>query len=155
MELVGFCKIEEYEKNEVITLFNSDVQPRLLECDDIAKETQSNIKDEIRKLADSGFETQSEGNIIRVPHILRLNQRSEQFLYCAKSTLRELAKIFGIFFSKEFKKARYDRVAVWAKGEFGEDSDLAQVLQQDHDRWIKHLVAMRNAVEHPEDHSGY
>ena len=46
-------------------------------------------------------------------------------------------------------------MVAWASKEFGDDSELTRILKQDHDLWIKKLVAMRNAVEHPGGHSGH
>lgn len=93
--------------------------------------------------------------MVEVPHVIRLTPRVEQFLYCAKSALRDLARIFDLFFGKSFGAARYDKIIKWAEEEFGNDSELARVLRQDHNLWIKKLVAMRNAVEHPGGCSGY
>ncbi|MGC9534381.1 hypothetical protein [Vibrio atlanticus] len=108
----------------------------------------------VEELNENGLITQSQGRVIEVPHLIRLEQRVEQFLYCAKSALRDLSKLFGLFFGKEFNEARFDKIHSWAVDKFGEDSELAMLIKQDHDLWIKSVVAMRNAVEHPGGYSG-
>jgi hypothetical protein len=138
-----------------MTLFHDHIQKQLLECDQIAQDISREILDIGVKLEEEGLKTQANEKVIEVPHLIRLNPRVEQFLYCAKSSLRDLAQIFGLFFGKSFDEARYDKIYRWAEEEFGKDSDLARITRQDHDLWIRKLVAMRNAVEHPGGHSGH
>jgi hypothetical protein len=154
-QLLNFSKLNKEQKDKVLGLYNSEVQPRLLECDDISQQISSEILEVANNLKEKGFVTQSQGRVIEVPNLLRLEQRLEQFLYCAKSALRDLSKIFNCFFETDFNEARYDKILKWASKEFGEDSDLAKVIKQDHDLWIKQIVSMRNAVEHPGGYSGY
>ena len=154
-DLIQFCRIDKTKRDEVLALYHDKVQRRLLECDDIAQEISKEILEIARNLEEEGFAIQSQGRVIEVPQIIRLEQRVEQFLYCAKSALRDLAKIFGVFFDKEFSEARYDKVYAWAKKQFGDDSELTKIIKQDHDLWIKQVVNMRNAVEHPGGHPGH
>lgn len=153
-ELIQFCQIDKQTKDDVFALYHSEVQPKLLECDDIAQAISSEILQISMELEKKGFITQSGGRVLEVPFLIRLDQRLEQFLYNAKSTLRDLAKIFELFFGKKFNEARYDKILKWSVQEFGKDSELSKVIRQDHDLWIKRLVDMRNAVEHPGGFSG-
>src|SRR5690606_9601225 len=98
---------------------------------------------------------QSHGRVVEAPYLIRLEQRVEQFLYCAKSALRDLAKIFSIFFDVKFSEARYDKIHTWAAEKFGTDSEIAKLIKQDHDSWIKRIVMMINAVEDPGGYSGH
>ena len=154
VELLQFSSLDKNRQDEVFALFHGEVQPRLLECDDIAQEISKEIMAIANELNESGLITQSQGRVIEVPNLMRLEQRVEQFLYCAKSALRDLSKLFGFFFAKEFNEARFDKIHSWAVDTFGEDSELAVLIKQDHDLWIKQVVAMRNAVEHPGGFSG-
>lgn len=154
-ELVKFVYMTKDKKDEIFALFHGEIQPRLLECDDISKEILKEISDVYSQLKEKGFTTQSNGRVIEVPHIIRLDQRIEQFLYSAKSALRDLAKIFNIFFDKKFTEARYDKVLEWVSDEFGEECNLTQTIRDNHDSWIKKVVSMRNAVEHPGGYSGH
>jgi len=154
-ELIKFCSRGEDFNNSVFSLFHEKVQKHLLECDQIAREIHQEVLDIDAEIGDEGIKTQADGRVIEVPHVMRLVPRVEQFLYCAKSALRDLAEIFELFWGKKFEGARYDKIIAWAKEEYGDDSELVRLLEQDHDQWIKKLVAMRNAVEHPGGYSGY
>lgn len=154
-ELIKFCPRGDDFHKSVLSLFHDHVQKNLLECDQIAQDISREVIEIAAELGDKGLKTQAEGRVIEVPHISRLIPRVEQFLYCAKSALRDLAKIFDLFFEKKFDAARYDKIIEWANSEFGEDSELVGILKQDHEVWIKKLVAMRNAVEHPGGYSGH
>lgn len=154
-ELIKFCpRGEEFHKS-VLSLFHDQVQKHLLECDQIAQDISKEVLEIDAELGSDGLKTQAQGRVIEVPHIIRLTPKVEQFLYCAKSALRDLAHIFDLFFEQKFDAARYDKMVTWASKEFGDDSELTRILKQDHDLWIKKLVAMRNAVEHPGGHSGH
>ncbi|SEA84448.1 hypothetical protein SAMN05660420_03386 [Desulfuromusa kysingii] len=154
-DLVNFCNFSKEKKEELFAIFHSGVQPKLITCYEvfisISKECR-NIEDTVNT---EGLNIQSQDRVIEVPHLEGLESKIDQFLYSAKSCLRELAKIFGLFFGKEFSEARYDQVKEWATKEFGEASELAKIISQDHDLWIKKLVSMRNAVEHPGGYSGH
>ena len=69
--------------------------------------------------------------------------------------LRELTKIFALLFEKKFDEARYDKVLNWVKNKFGNESKIVKIINYDHDTWIKKLVSMRNAIEHPVGYSGH
>lgn len=154
-ELVKFVDITNEKKDEIFALFHGEIQPRLLECDDILQQITKEVLEVSSQLKEKGFKTQSKGRVIEVPYIIRLDQRIEQFLYSAKSALRDLAKIFDIFFNEKFTAARYDKVLAWAENEFGQESDLVQTVKDNHDLWISKVVSMRNAVEHPGGFSGH
>lgn len=154
-ELIKFCPRGDDFHKSVLSLFHDSVQKNLLECDQIARDISKELLEIDARLGERGLRTQAQGRVIEVPHITRLIPRVEHFLYCAKSALRDLASIFDLFFGKKFDAARYDKIIEWANAEFGEDSELARILKQDHDLWIKKLVSMRNAVEHPGGYSGH
>lgn len=154
-EVIQFCAIDKSKQEEVLALYHDEIQPRLLECDDISQEISKEILDILKRIEQEGIATQSHGRVIETPYLIRLEQRVEQFLYCAKSALRDLAKIFSIFFDAKFSEARYDKIHTWAAEKFGSDSEIAKLIKQDHDLWIKRIVMMRNAVEHPGGYSGH
>jgi len=136
-------------------LYNNSVQRLLLECDKLAQEISKEILDVVESTNTNGLKIQSHGRSIHIPQIMRLESRIEQFLYSAKSMLRDLTKIFDLFFEKKFTEARYDKVLTWAIHEFGSESELAQIIDYDHEAWIKKLISMRNAIEHPGGYSGH
>lgn len=154
-ELIQFCNTSKENKVKVFELYNLKVQRRLLECDKIYREIKEETIEVRKTIAKNGFNIQSGGRSIHVPQIIRLDERVESFLYSAKLTLRDLAIIFNILFEKDFdNEARYDNVYKWAEDCFGSESNLFQLVKGDHDIWIRKIISMRNAVEHPEGRSG-
>jgi len=152
-DLVQFSGLSETDRDRIVELYHGRIQPRLLECDDISQEIVKEIFDIASELDKNGFKIQSDGRVIEVPHLIRLEQRVEQFLYSAKAVLREIAKLFEIFFGKTFTEPRFDKVVSWLEAEFGKDEKIAGMVQ-DHKSWIKDLIDRRNAVEHPDGNVG-
>lgn len=153
-ELVKFCPRGEPFHKSVLSLYHDLIQKHLLECDQIAQSLAQDMLRINEELKVKGIQTQAQGRVIEVPQVLRLVPRVEQFLYCSKSVLRDLATVFNLFFGKSFQDPRYDKIILWAEKEFGPECELARMLREDHDLWIKQVIAMRNAVEHPGGYSG-
>jgi hypothetical protein len=154
-ELIRFCSIVKDVKDKVIVLYHDRVQPRVLTCDEITQEISSEILAIAEELNAKGFNVQSHGRVIEVPHLTKLEPRVEQYLYSYKSALRELSAIFNIFFGTEFNEARFDKIIKWSVDYFGEENELSRLLREDQGLWIQKVVSMRNAVEHPGGYSGY
>ena len=72
-----------------------------------------------------------------------------------KSALREIAGLFSSFFGEQFSEARYDKIHKWCVQQYGAKDDLSKLIEQDHELWIKQIVRMRNAVEHPGGYAGH
>jgi len=153
-ELMDFSTLSKEKKEELLLLLHEQIMPRLLTCDTISRRVVQAIEDAVSNVKKHGLPTQAQGRVVDVPHIANLEQDVEQFLYSAKSVLRDAAKMFKIFFDKEFPGARYDRVLAWAIENFGEQNELVRVLREDQELWIRRIVDMRNAVEHPGGHAG-
>lgn len=154
-ELVGFCtSIDKKVKEEILELFHNKIQPRVITCDEISQEITKEIMSIANSLDENGFNIQSQGRVIEVPHLTNLEPRIENYLYSYKSALRELSKLFNIFFQTEFNEARYDKILKWSIENFGEDNELSRLIKEDHGLWIQKVIAMRNAVEHPGGYSG-
>jgi hypothetical protein len=154
-ELIQFCSIEKDVKDKVIELYHDRIQPRVLTCDEITQEISSEILTIAEELNAKGFDIQSQGRVIEVPQLTKLEPRVEQYLYSYKSALRELSAIFNYFFGTEFNEARFDKILKWSVEYFGEENELSRLLKEDQGLWIQKVISMRNAVEHPGGYSGY
>jgi len=154
-ELIKFFPISEKQREDIFGIFHQKIQPRLLQC----YELKENLLSELTKIGDEfkkeRVSTQSFGRVATVPQVMRLSENCENYLYNAKSFLRDLARIFEPLFGKKFTEARYDKIYEWSKSQFGENDNLTAIIKQDHDLWIKKIVSMRNAVEHPGGYSGH
>jgi hypothetical protein len=154
-DLLGFSNLSKEQKEEVLVLYHEQVMPRLLTCDTISKRVVERTETIVASIKARGLVTQAQGRVVEVPQVQDLDQDVEQYLYNAKSVLRDAAKILKIFFNEDFQDARYDKVIPWGETKFGPDSEFVRVLREDQDLWMRRLIRMRNAVEHPGGHSGH
>ena len=154
-DLVQFCSIKKDLKDKVFELYHDRIQPRVLTCDELTQEISSEILAVAEELNEKGFDIQSHGRVIEVPHLTKLEPRVEQYLYSYKSALRELSAIFNHFFGADFNEARFDKIHKWSIDYFGEENELSRLLKEDQGLWIQKVISMRNAVEHPGGYSGY
>jgi hypothetical protein len=154
-ELIKFYPLSKKQRDETLKVYFEKVQPRLLRCYELKESLfleLSRIGDDFNK---EWIRTQSSGRVATLPQVMNLSETCENYLYNSKSCLRDLAGIFEPLFGKAFTKARYDKIYEWSKGKFGEEDRLTAIIKQNHDLWIRKLVAMRNAVEHPGEYAGY
>lgn len=151
-ELLKFYHLTERQKQDVFGLMFSDIQPKLLTCFGIADKIAKQVAEEQQKIREGKVEVQ--GSAYRIPNIFNLRSDVETFLYQAKSVLRDLTRLFLILFSKDFgNQAHFDSVLAWSKEKFSEEHPLTAMLKTDQ-AWIKKIIRMRNAVEHPGGKSG-
>jgi hypothetical protein len=154
-EIINFYNLPDGVRKDIVHVLRNDIQQRLLACEKIAIELNNEIVDELKTIKEKGLKTQSSGKVLELPHIIRLEERIEAYLYNAKSCLRDILKIYNIVFGTDFTEARYDRAIKWASEKFGEEDALTRLLKADQGLWIPQVVKIRNAVEHPGGHSGF
>jgi hypothetical protein len=143
------------QRDETLKIYFEKVQPRLLRCYELKESLYSELSKIGEDFNREGIRTQSSGRVATVPQVMNLSETCENYLYNAKSCLRDLACIFEPLFKQAFTEARYDKIYEWSKVKFGEKDSLSAIIKQDHDLWIKRMVAMRNAVEHPGGYAGH
>jgi len=154
-EMLKFTNLTKPQSDELWGVYFNNLQPKLMVCYRIKEKLTEEVKAHQKSIDESGIPTQANGRAYTLPCILDLEHQAETFLYNAKLVLRDLTDIFSILFDKDFKKkARYDKVLIWATGTFGENDNFVLMLKKDEGSWIKRIVKMRNAVEHPSGHSG-
>jgi len=153
-ELMKFYPLSKEKREKIFEILHGNIRPRLLQSYEINQELLSDLKKIDEEIEKEGVHIQASGRVTTIPQIMKLKERCENYLYNAKSALRDLSGIFEPLFRKKFNEARYDKVHIWAKKKFGEDDNLTKIIKQGHDLWIKKVISMRNAVEHPGGHSG-
>src|ERR1035437_3617587 len=148
-ELLKFCKISEKQKENVFGVMLLNVVTKLMVCFRIKEQLTKEIRAHQKQIDEKGLEFQAQGRAYTLPSVINLRHHAETFLYNAKSALRDFTVVFKILFSKDFKnEARYDKVHKWAEVKFGSNDVFSKMLADDLP-WIKRLIAMRNAIEHP------
>lgn len=154
-ELLPFYNLSDKKKEDIFGVMFENIQPKLMTCYQIMEQLTKEVRDHQRRIDQVGLEFQAQGRVYTIPSILDLQLHAETFLYNGKSVLRDLTDLFSILFSKDFQKeARFDKVLKWSKKEFGTKDRLTKMLEDDESTWIKKIVRMRNAIEHPGGHSG-
>ncbi|MCM3730124.1 hypothetical protein M3196_00380 [Fictibacillus nanhaiensis] len=149
-ELTKMFPLTNEQKEQLFGLLGMKVRDRLVNCYKIHQK----IMGELIRINSIQKDDIFKNNAIYTPCVNNLRYLCESFLYEAKSTLRDFIGIFDIFYEKKFKEARFDEAYKWAEKEFGKEDILSITLKQDHDGWIRRIVTMRNAVEHPGGRSG-
>lgn len=155
-DLIQWLNVSDEEKKAIIDNY-LDLQRRLLNCFDIQQRLLA-ARDEALSGAveiwGSGQNT--------VPHVIGMQDEVENFLFSAKTYLREVARLLNNLFRANLPneaaifwdpKGGESKVAQWAKDRFGEDHGTTRMLLSEAD-WIGEIVRKRNAVEHPNGKSG-
>jgi len=152
-EVIQFFNIPKAKQDRVLEIYINMVKPRLLHCMEIS-ENIAKENEEIRlRINENRIKIQSNGRVVEVPQISRLKEQVETYLYNAKSFLRDLALIFEPLFGAHFDHSRYHEIKCRFKKEFGANTPVSKLLTADA-TWLKRVVDMRNAVEHPEGKRG-
>ena len=111
------------------------------------------IKAEVCKakeeIAEKGLDFQSSGRAVTLPSVSDLQSQAESFLQSAKLALRDSASLLEPFFGESFDH-RFHRIVSWAEQNLSVEDDLTQCLGH-WEPWVKRIVTMRNAVDHPRD----
>jgi hypothetical protein len=153
--LLPFYNLSEDQRQKIFGIMFADVQPKLLTCSRISKDLETEVRGHQKRIDEVGVEIQAGGRAYKIPGIFDLQSRAETFLYQAKSVLRDLTKIFLVLFGKDFNNSvRFDLVVEWAETKFDNKDEITRMLKEDERLWIRPLVRMRNAVEHPGGKSG-
>jgi len=156
-DLCGFYNLTDEQKGEIFDIMSNKVCRHCLECYDIFKKIETKIVEIDAQIGKKGLDLQSNGRVVTLPSVPNLVADAENFLYKAKSALRDLTNIFRVLFDincKETEKNLYQCILEQLKEKFGENDNLIKQLSEDYKLWIKELVAKRNAVEHPGGYSG-
>jgi hypothetical protein len=153
-KLMEFSEVSKAQGQEIFQVMLMEVVPKVVACSRIREQLTNEIRGHQKAVDEKGLEFQAQGRAYTLPSVVELRHHTETFLYNAKSALRDFTTVFKILFSKDFQKeARYDKVHQWAEKKFGSGDELTKMLADDLP-WIKRVVSMRNAVEHPSGYSG-
>lgn len=147
-EIIKFFQIEQEARDHVLNVYLNHLQPRLLNCNDIAISVKNEYDQIMEDIVNDKISQQPGGRVIELPQVNDLINRAETFLYHAKSSLRDIAKIFEPLFDEEITHSRYNDISKMLAKKYGVDAPLVKLLQDD-EAWIKDVIDMRNTVEHP------
>ena len=97
-QLLQFYDLTDKQKGEIFSLMFSDIQPKLLACFTVADRLQKEVAEHQQKIKEGKIEVQ--GSAYKIPSVFNLRTDAENFLYQAKSVLRDLTRLFLSYFRK-------------------------------------------------------
>ena len=132
---------------QVLMEFSYEVMRHLIGCADIGERIRSEVREGRRRIAAGEVRIQAGGQVADLPSVGALESDVETFLYKAKLALRDTGGLFKPLLDQHFEH-HYHKARAWSAKEFGPDAPLTRLLVA-HAGWIKRVVDLRNAVEHP------
>jgi hypothetical protein len=151
------CDCSKDVQDKVGDQYLNSLQKKLLRCWE--------IEDRFRKEFDAAigkYKPPASPNApVEVPQIARLEEECHNFLYEGKNFIRDLLQVvnhlYGTNFveASEFSRAKKGGQSLieFAEKTFGPDDPKTKMLKEAVP-WVEDLISMRNAVEHPDGHSG-
>lgn len=153
-EITKYFGLSEEQQQMIFEILGVKVCERLLECYKIYDSLNKEVQGVLNDVCEGKKYFILMNNSYDIPYITDLTMRCENFLYQAKSALRDLCQLFDVFQNESFTEARYDKVYDWANSKFGGNDMLTVYIKDNHDSWIRLFVSMRNAIEYPGGYSG-
>lgn len=158
-QLLEPFSLPDEKKKRIWAVLHDKVQQQLLSCYDIWIQIASRESEIVAEVEENGIQTQSNGRVATIDQIENLNHLSSNFLYSAKSALRDIKLMICEFYEtdpdiKEVEKNSFKYLEEWAKKRFGETDEFTKLISEDFKLWIDEICRKRNAVEHPDGYSG-
>jgi hypothetical protein len=150
-KILGFFRVPEAQKEEAEKILY-ELQRQLVRCVEVRDGIASRISAGRRSVVERGLEFQSQGQAVTLPSVPDLSSKAEGFLQSAKLAIRETARLVKPFYGVTHDH-RYHRFVNWAEERFGADDTFAKAVRN-WEPWVKTVVTMRNAVDHPSDKPG-
>ena len=152
LDLFRLTKFPEEKQKEIQKKLYA-LSHALLKCYDIQQNFTEELSKEIEKIKPFDPITHTYHN----PYMPNLELLSENFLYHAKNYLRDL----GLFLKFIYPSLKLPKTPFSTQGKenifdtflYCERPNLKSVFDEDR-IWIAELISKRNAVEHPDGHSG-
>jgi hypothetical protein len=159
-DILDHCDIRPEDADAVKLIYMDSLTKKLVRCYEIAQRYQAEFVKELEAYR----QLPKHPMMVEVPHILRLEEECHNFLYEAKSFVRDLLKAFNILYGTTFAEAsNYFRPEtakngkqslIWyAETTFGPNDPKTERFK-DMVEAVERVVDYRNAVEHPGGHSG-
>lgn len=150
-EILGFFRASDAQREEAKGVLH-ELQRHLVRCVEIRDSIAQEVTTAHEQVKTKGLEVQSSGRAVTLPSVPDLQSRGESFLQSAKLAIRETALLVKPFYGQKHDH-RYHKVAAWAERQSGSDDNFTQAIKA-WEPWVKRVIDMRNAVDHPDDKPG-
>lgn len=146
-ELLKFFDRSEPEKEAaILVLF--ELQRHLVKCVEIRDQLAAEVSACHLEVESQGFK-QAGSQTVSLPGVGDLQSKSETFLQSAKLAVAETGNLTKPFYGEGFSH-KYQRFLTWAETKFGALDDFAALVGS-WEPYVKRVVEMRNAVDHPSE----
>jgi hypothetical protein len=123
-----------------------ELQRHALRCTEIRDELADEMKSAMSE-ADELQKLQSGRGVVAVPGVGDLQSRAESFVQSLKLGVAETGNLPGPFYGVSFSHY-YHRFGAWSLDLFGPDDEFTKMVQS-WEPFVKRVLDMRNAVDHP------
>jgi hypothetical protein len=158
--IIDQCNMPQEARGSVKVIYMNSLMKKLLRCWEIAER----YKGEFIKEMDAYKRRPKHPQMVAVPCVTRLEEECHNFLYEAKSFIRDLLKAFNLlngtvfveasdYFRPEKPKKGKQSLISFAESTFGRNDPKTELFKQLLPT-VERVVNYRNAVEHPEGYSG-
>lgn len=157
-EILKQCNASEDMQVKVRELYVDSLLKKLMRCWEIEERFKEEFADAVAEYKPPAAANAS----VEVPQIARLDQECHNFLYEAKNFIRDLLQVVNHLYGTTFEEASEfywarkkgsQSLIEFAEKTFGVDDGKTKFLKEAVPS-VEELIAMRNAVEHPEGLSG-
>ncbi|TAE80784.1 MAG: hypothetical protein EAZ74_06070 [Alphaproteobacteria bacterium] len=157
VSLLNQCNITSENKEYIVDIYMNSLMKKLLRCHEIFCRYRDSFNNAVISYQRPTMPTQP----VEIPVIPRLEEECHNFLYEAKNTIRDTLLIFNRFYGTSFEEAS-EVYAARRQGQslidyinqaFGQQDDRTIYLAQFTTN-LEYIVRHRNAIEHPNGHSG-
>jgi hypothetical protein len=158
--LLQQTKLSKAQRDAVGLLYHDGLMKKLLTCFEIRERFRAGFNEAVAAIEAS----RQAGGGYEIPQIPRLDAEARNFLVEAKGFIRDLLRVVNLLYGTDFgeaseftraKKNKKGAVSLidFANATFGAD-DLQTKGLREAGALVDHVVALRNAAEHPEGYSG-
>lgn len=149
-ELLRCIDCPEPQKEAAIAVL-SELQRHLVKCVEICDQLVGEVSAGRAEIESHGFKPAG-GGAISLPGVSDLQSKSETFLQSAKLAIAETGNLIKPFYGVGFSH-KYHNFSAWTKTKFGVSDEFATVVES-WEPYVKRIVEMRNAVDHPSESPG-
>jgi len=150
-EIIRFFAVADAQREEAKGVLQ-ELQRHLVRCVEIRDQIATQVASAHEEVGTKGLDFHSGGQAVTLPSVPDLQSKAESFLQSAKLAIREAARLTQPFYRTKLDH-RFHKFVAWAEGQFGPDDRFTKAVKS-WEPWVKRLVDMRNAVDHPADEPG-
>jgi hypothetical protein len=159
-KILDQCEVPPETRDRIKVIYVDSLAKKLLRCWEIVERYRLDF----RKQTASYKRPAAGAQMVEVPHVLRLEEECRNFLYEAKSFVRDVLKVFNLLYGTTFveaseylwaaKKGKMKQSLIaFAARTFGADAPKTKFLRELSPP-VERVVTYRNAAEHEGGWSG-